>query len=310
MPIFWKSKTILAKMEASYGTDPVPTGAANAILCSDVTFAPMEGNDVPRNADRPFFGAVPSLPAELRCVLTFTVELVGSGSLGVAPAWGPLLRACSAAEVITAATRVEYTPITNNPESVCLYFDVDGTLTRMRGARGTAELGLSANGLPTAKLTMTGLFSVPTQATKPTPNYALFQPPDVGSTANTPTFTIGGTAFVMRDFKLNLGNDIQPRILIGQEYITVVDKAEEVSVTVEAVPVTTYSPVAVAQAGTPQAIVLAHSTTIGRRVRFDIPTAQQRRPGASQVNQGVVEWPLVFTPLPNAGNDQWKITLT
>ncbi|OYY67412.1 hypothetical protein [Sphingomonas sp. 28-63-12] len=92
MSKFWKSKTILAKMETTYGTDPTPTGAANAILASDVTWSPMEGSDVARNVERGYFAADPTVAAELRCVLTFTVELVGSGTAGTAPAWGPLLR--------------------------------------------------------------------------------------------------------------------------------------------------------------------------------------------------------------------------
>lgn len=311
MPKYWKSKTVLVKMETTYGTDPVPTGAANAILCSNVTWSPMEGTDVVRNLERPFFAAAPTLPAELRCVISFDVELVGSGTLGTAPGWGPLMRACAAAEVVTAATKVEYTPITNNPESVTLYFDIDGTLTKMLGTRGTAVLGLSANGLPKATLTMTGLFSVPTEVAKPTPVYTGFQAPEVGSSTNTPTFTIGGTSFVLRDFQLDLGNDVQPRILIGQESILIVDKSEKLTATVEAVAVSAYNPMTIARAGTLQAIVLAHSNTVGRKVRIDVGSALQQRLSGVQQNQNIAEWPLVFVPQPtSAGNDQWKITLT
>ncbi len=310
MAKFWKSKTILAKMETVYGTDPVPTGAANAILCSDVTWSPMEGSDVARNVERGYFAADPTVAAELRCVLTFTVELVGSGALGVAPGWGPLLRMCAAAETITAATKVEYTPITNNPESGHIYFDIDGTLTKMAGVRGTAVMALSANGLPRVTFTMTGLFSVPTETAKPTPVYTNFQAPEVGSSANTPTFTIGGTTFVLRDFQLDLANDVQARILIGQEQILIVNRNERLTATVEAVAVSTYNPVTIARAGTLQAIVLAHSNTAGRKVRIDVASALQQRLSAVQENQGIAEWPLGFVPLPTAGNDQWKITLT
>jgi hypothetical protein len=38
-PKYWKTKILLAKSEVTYGTDPTPTGASNAILASDVTFA-------------------------------------------------------------------------------------------------------------------------------------------------------------------------------------------------------------------------------------------------------------------------------
>lgn len=310
MAKFWKSKTLLAKIESVYGTDPTPTGAANAILATEVSFSPMEGTDVARNLERTYFGADDSVPAELRAVITFTVELVGSGSLGVAPGWGPLLRACAVAEVITATTRVEYTPVTDNAESVTLYFDVDGTQQRMRGTRGTAVLSLGSSGIPKAVFTMTGLFSVPTEAAKPTVDYALFQAPQIGSTQNTPVFTIGGITFPMREFSLDLANEVQPRILIGQEAILITGRNERLSVTVEAVPVTTYSPVALAQSKVPQAIALQHGTVVGRKVGLTLPSAIPQRLSGYQESQGILEWPLVFSPQPTAGNDQWKITLT
>lgn len=310
MSKFWKSKTLLAKIETVYGTDPVPTGAANAILATNVSFSPMEGTDVARNLERPYFAGDPTLPAELRAVLTFSVEMVGSGTLGTAPGWGPLLRACAAAEVLTAATKVEYTPITENPESVCIYFDVDGTLQKMKGTRGTAVFTLGANGIPQIAFTMTGLFSPAAEAAKPAVDYSGFQAPQVGSSQNTPTSTIGGTPFTLREFKLDLANEVVPRILIGQETILITGKNERVEATVEAVPVSTYHPQTLAQSATPQAIVLQHGTVAGRKVGFSIPAAVQQRLQSYQENQGVLEWPLVFSPQPTVGNDQWKITLT
>ncbi len=310
MSKFWKSKTILAKMEAVYGTDPVPTGAANAILASDVTWSPMEGSDVARNVERPYFSADPTIPAGLYASITFSVEMVGSGTLGTPPGWGPLIRACRAAEVITAATKVEYTPITNNPESAALYFDVDGTLQKMLGSRGTFAQTLSANGIPLLTFTLSGLFSPATEAAKPTPNYSTFQAPQVANTQNTPTFTIGGISFVLREFKLDLANQVTPRLLIGEETIQITGVGEKIDMKVEAVPVSTYHPQTIAQNCTLQAIVLQHGTVNGRKVRIDVPYALQQRLTGYEENEGIVEWPLSFLPQPSAGNDQWKITLT
>lgn len=101
MPKFWNSKTLLAKIETTYGVDPTPTGAANAILATNVSFSPMEGTDVPRNLERQWFAADPTIAAGLYATISFSVEMVGSGTLGTAPGWGPLMRACAAAEVLT-----------------------------------------------------------------------------------------------------------------------------------------------------------------------------------------------------------------
>lgn len=109
-PIKWKSKIILSKIEPAnaYGADAGPTGAANAMLLTDVSFSPMEGEDVSRNIELPWQGAQEELGTAFRAVLTGSFELVGSGTPGVPPAWGPLLRSCGAAEVVTPDTSVEY----------------------------------------------------------------------------------------------------------------------------------------------------------------------------------------------------------
>lgn len=310
MPKYWKSKTLLIKPEVTYGVDPTPTGAANAILATNVTFAPMEGEDVARNLERPYFGANPTTPAALRSVLTFDVEAVGSGTLGTAPGWGPILRACAVAQVVTAGVKVEYTPITGNPESVAIYFTIDGTRHVMLGARGTAVFKLNAQGIPVFTYSVTGLFTTPSEQANPAVNYSAFQAPQIASNANTPTFTIGGSAFVLRDFEFDLANQVEPRLLIGSESILITGKNETVKATVEAVPVSTYNPFTVAQAGTLQAIVLQHGTVAGRRVQIDVPYAQQQRLGSYGNAQDILEWPLAFSPQPSSGNDQWKITLT
>lgn len=308
-PKYWKSKTVLAKMEATYGADPTPTGAANAILASDVTFNPMEGDWVKRNYERRHFGAKPGLGTAFRAVLTLSVELVGSGTAGIAPAWAPLLRACGVAQTVTVDTKVEYVPITDSPESATLYFDVDGTLHKMLGTRGNAVFKVDANGIPMVTFTLTSLFTLPEEAAKPTPDYSAFQAPQAANKANTPTFTIGALPFVMRSFELDMANDVQPRMLVGQEAIRIVDRDETLRLQVEAVPVSTYSPFAIARAGTLQAIQLVHGTGAGRIATFDLPSAQQQLP-SYQEQQGILEWPLTFSPQPVSGDDQWKLTLT
>jgi hypothetical protein len=120
-----------------------------------------------------------------RSTLTFSVPMVGSGSLGVAPGWAPLIRACGVAQVVTAGVKVEYAPITDAPESATLYFDIDGTKHVMLGTRGTVMFKLGASGIPMLQFTLTSLFTVPAEAAKPTPDYTQFVDPEAASKANT-----------------------------------------------------------------------------------------------------------------------------
>lgn len=308
-PIKWRSKIILAKMEATYGTDPVPAGL-NGMLMTNVEMRPMEGQDVERNVERPWLGQSERFPSGLYVMLTGSVELVGSGTAGTAPAWAPLMRACAAAEVITANTSVEYSPISDAHESCALYFWLGGTRQVITGVRGTAVLSLSATGIPTARFTLTGLYLKPTEAARVSPTLTGFKLPQVASKTNTPVFTIGGASFVLRNYELDLGNDVQPRMLIGQEQIIIVNRAERLRAQVEAVPLSTYDPFAKAESQEPSAVVIEHGTVVGRKVRIEAGYATQARLSGYANEQEILEWPLEFTPTPSAGNDQWKITLT
>lgn len=310
MPLYWKSKTLLIKTEVTYGVDPVPTAGANGILVTNVSFAPMEGEEVDRNLERATFGGSPKIPVGLYSTLTFDVELVGSGTAGTAPAWGPLVRACGVAETVTAGTKVEYSPITDNPESCAIYFAIDTVRHVLLGTRGTFVLTVNALGIPVLRFTFTGLFSLPTTQAKVTPVLTAFQKPQVATKANTPTFTIGGTAMILRSLELNLANQVERRFLIGYEGIHIVDRAETLRATVEAVALATYNPFAIAQNQTLQALQLVHGTAAGKIATLDIASAQQGRLTGYDNQQNIVEWPLDFMPLPTAGNDQWKLTLT
>lgn len=307
--MFWKTKTLLAKIETTYGTDSGPTAAANAILASNVSLNPMEGQDVPRNIERANFGAQEQIPVGLFSTLTF-VELQASGTLGTAPGWGPLMRMCSVAQVVTSLTKVEYTPITDGQESGSIYMAIDTNRHVLLGSRGSFVITLNAQGIPVMRFTMTGLFAVPTTVAKVNPVLTAFLGPLVATKANTPTFTIGAVPMILRSFEFNRGADVQGRFLIGDESIRIVNAEESLKATVEAPALATYNPFTIAQNRTLQAIALVHGTVAGLRVKLDFATAQQKRPAGLENAQDVLEYPLDFVPLPGAaGNDQWKITL-
>lgn len=98
-----RKRSILAKIEGTYGTDPVPTGAANAILVRNLNINPLAATVVGRALIRPFLGEVDHLNANTHVGIDMEVEVTGAGTAGTAPAYGPLLRACGLSETILAA---------------------------------------------------------------------------------------------------------------------------------------------------------------------------------------------------------------
>jgi len=313
-PIKWRSKIILVKTEVVYGNNPNPTGAANAMLLTNVQLQPMEGQDVSRNLETPYMGAQESLPVGLYSVLTGDFELVGSGTVGVSPAWSPLIRACGVAEVVTVGQKVEYSPVSEGHESVTAHILIGGNGYTMVGAKATGQITFNAAGIPVCRVTLTGLFTVPTATGRPVVDLTKWQKPQVATTRTTPVFKIDGLGLVGRDFSLNLGCEVQPRMLFNAERVLIVDRAESISMTVEAVPMTVYNPVVRAGSEITDAprvpIEVGHGTVAGKIVTIKADACIQGRFAGGQENQKIEEWPLTFTPLPTAGNDQWKITLT
>lgn len=310
MAIRWKSKIILFKPEDTYGVDPIPTAAANAILMTNVSYSPMEGDDVSRDLEFPYLAAQGKIPVGLRVRLRGNVELQGSGTVGVAPAWGPLMRALGVAETITPATSVTYTPVTDDQESGTLWFWVGGTRQIVTGVRGTATLAFTAQGIPYLQLDMMGLYAEPAEVARVSPTLTGFQKPSVVTKANTPTFTINAVPLVMRSFSLNLNNTLTPRLLVGAEEIIITDRQESATARVEAVPVSTLNPFALAADETPVAVSLVHGTTAGKIITLSMSTSEIGRMPDYQNQDNILEWNLPLTPLPANGNDQWSLTLT
>lgn len=309
MPIFWRNKLILAKIEATEGVDSGP-GSADAMLLKDVTLSPMEGQDLSRDLEAVYFGSQGTVPLDLHAKLEFSVELAGSGTPGTAPAWGPLLRACAVAETIDAGASVTYNPITDGQESITLHFFNGATRYVLLGSRGTASFDLSASGIPMIKFTLTGLFTLPSEQTPPAADYSAFERPVEVTTARTPTVTLGGTAMVMRSFMLDLANQVEPRFLVGSNGILITDRADKVEMQVEAVPLTTFNPVAAAFNQTELDVTVVHGTQAGNITTINVPRGQMQRPGGLTQVQNITEWPLNIVPVPDTGNDQWTLTLT
>ena len=312
MPKYWRLQALLAKAESTYGDDALPTGALNAILAQNVRLSPMEGEDVVRDHAVPWLGARPTIPAALHAKLAFEVELKGSGTAGTAPAFGALLKACAMAEVIAAGASVTYNPVSTGHGSATLYFNSDGTNYLLKGARGTFTLRLNAQGIPVIEFEFTGLFSQPSAVVLPTAVYGtqLTAPPQLATSLNTPSFTLGAVPLVLRQFSLAAGNQVETRFLIGSEAVIIPDRSETIEATVEAGALATWNPYALAAAQTTQALSLVHGTGAGKICTLAVPKAQIQRPDGLAEQQGVVEWALKLVPLATAGNDQFTLAFT
>ena len=170
MPLLSRKRLILIKTEATYGTDSSPAGT-NAVLVRDLQITPLQSDTVDRAVILPFLGASQQLLANTKVEVTFSAELAGSGTAGTAPAYGAALKACGLSETVSAGVSVTYAPVSASFSSVTIYYNIDGVLHKVTGARGTFTLSGEVGGIPTIDFTFTGIYNTPTDTAAPSSSF-------------------------------------------------------------------------------------------------------------------------------------------
>jgi hypothetical protein len=316
-----RDTVILAKPEVTYGTDSIPTGAANAIAVSNVSIKPLEAQFVDRDLLRNYFGASEQLVAQYNKSISFEVEAVGSGAAGTAPGWGPLLRACAFAETLTVAERVTYTPVTNSQESVSMYVYDSGVLHKLLGVRGAVTISVPLSGIPKLKFSFIGIDGGDSAAAPAGVSFAGFMLPQVASNAFTGPLTLGcalaapgaapsltgGTQYASTGLDVDLGVKAEYVGLIGAESVDVTDRRAKGKIKIAAAAADEIALYATIKAGSTQGLGIIHGTTVGNRFGVFAPAAQIITPNkGEQSGKRMMEYDVVFAPSA-AGNDEIQI---
>jgi hypothetical protein len=308
--MFFLKRFILAKIESTYGTDPVPTGGANAMLARNLNITPLEAPLPERDVVLPFFGNFGVTPGSAFAKVDFEIELAGSGTAGTAPAYGPLLRACGLSETITGGVNVIYAPISASFESVTIYFNIDGVQHKVTGCRGNVSIELNHEAIPVYKFSFNGIYNAPTDTALPAPTLTAYQKPLPVNKVNTPTVTLHSFAAIMSKFSLDVGNTLASKSYPNTtQDVRVTGRKAKAKATMEAVAVATKDWFAIARAATAAAFTLTHGTVGGNKVKIDMALAQLGNPKYTN-DGGVVMLDTDLMPQSSAaGNDEFSITV-
>ena len=308
MALLTRKRTILAKLETSYGVDPTPTGAANAILVRNLSITPLNAELASRDLVRPYLGASEQLIASNYVSVEFEVEMAGSGTAGTAPAYGPLLQACGMLET-DGASDVTYTPVSASFASVTLYYNVDGVLHKVTGARGNVEMSLQAGQIPVFRFSFTGLYNAPTDTAAPAVTYTAFQTPQAANNDNTTGFSLFGYSGALSSLSLNLNNAVQYRTLIGAEDVLLTDRGVNGEVVFEAPTIAAKDFFSIALGNTLGALDITHGTTAGNKVQITSSRVDISNPTYQDQNGiHMLQVPITLVPS-TAGNDEFSIVV-
>lgn len=298
---------LLAKRETTYGTDSVPTGAADAIRALNATITPMAGEEQARELILPHLGHQGVLLSGHYVRLEFEVEVAGAGAAGSVPGYGVLLRGCAMSETVTAGTSVAYQPQSTGEESVSIYWVQDGVRHIAIGSRGTVSMDFEAKKIPRFKFSFMGLMGTITDQALPAVTFTNFRDPLPVSMAAT-TLSLHGSALVAERVSVDLGNSIEPRHLIGEETIELVDRKATGTIIAEAMLIAQRDWFTIARNRTRGALALQHGVAAGAIVQLAAPAVEIGRPTQGQ-SQGIINHSLPLMLVPNAGNDELVITV-
>lgn len=316
MSRYMRKAAILAAVESTAGVEAVPAANADGILFSNVTFNPLNANNVPRDLVRQYFGGSEQLVGTSFLEVTFDVEYAGSGTAGSVPAWGKLLIGCGATED-DQASYVAYSPATDSLKTLTLHIHMDGARHKMLGCRGTWELKPGLGERPVFTFRFLGVDGGLTATGNPTPTLTMWKTPLVVTNPNSGDITLGATysagsitggqAYPSRGFpSINCGNDVQFTPLLGGDAVDIVQRESVGSFSLFLTAAETVTFMDAVKTNALISIGWTHGAAAGNTLIFYAPAAQRLNYAYDDYN-GRLMSNMDLRFLPVSGNDEWLI---
>lgn len=308
MAKFSRKQALVAKLEGTYGTDAAPTGAADAMLVSNLRLRPMVQQLQERDIAQPYLGHSASIEVASWKTLEFDVEIAGGGAAGTVPKFSPLLLMCGFAQTVSAGVSVTYTPVSATFDSATLWTEYDGVLHKMVGARGSVALGLDARGIPKFRFSASGLFVPVEDGAISGVSYTGWVKPVAVNKANT-TCSLHGYAAIVDKLSIDLKNTVAYRNMVGLESVEITQRMPEGRISFENTSVAAKDWWALMKAGTAGALTVQHGTVAGNIVDVSAPYSVIQEPEFDDVDGIQMLATRLKLETSGAGNNELTITV-
>lgn len=313
MTMLLRNKTLLAKEEGTYGSDPTPTVAENAIEARNVKVN-YTGDVLERDYVRGNISPVSPILGQHHAEITFEMDLKGSGTAGTAGRLGDLLEACGYAETASVGSSVVYKPTSDSIKSVTFYVyeHVSASSSRLHkitGARGNVQIKMTAGQMAVLSFAFKGKYNLPTDVAHPaTPTYESTLPPVVKSAS----FSLNSNSnLIVQEVTLDSANE-----LVKQDDINDATSLKGFLITgrkpagqfnPEAVSVATYDFWSDWIASTARALSVVVGATAGNKCTITAPKVTVDAINEGDRN-GILTTDIPFRCSQNAGNDELVLT--
>ena len=216
-----------------------------------------------------------------------------------------------ASSVYSIAANVGYLPVSTGFAGATIYFNNDGVLHKITGARGTFTLTAAVGGIPTIDFQLTGVYNAPTDTAAPTTTYSDQATPVIFKAGNTSAFSILNYTACLQSLSFNVANETVYRELVGcTKEVMITNRASAGECMIEAPTIAQKDFFAIANNDTTGTLTLLHGSTAGNRVTLLAPKVDITNPSyADQDGIQMLNIPYVAIPT-TSGNDEVKLTFT
>lgn len=217
---------LIGKIETAYGTDAAPV-AINSIWAEEPSFDPTGQRVEPKPA-KPGVGPVADHVYGEHVAMSFKVPLAGSGTPGVAPAWGFLMSACGWVETVVddvgdeAVTYSLMENPTDTAESVTFVWREAKRLHKVVGFRGRVGLQLTPGQRPMLIFTGKGLYQpvvAGAELNHAAANFATWKDAKPVANGTTAMSFAGISNLGIREFSFDQSDNVVFTDLPGQELV-------------------------------------------------------------------------------------------
>ncbi len=173
MPQRSRLAMVAAKLESSYGTDSVPSVAANGqLMFSKVNPVAIAPKVFDVRALRPSFSPLARVVTPNSQKWDGEALLQGSGTAGAAPRLDAFLQACQMIASTAAGVSITYNPssgfpLAGSPQSATIYTYLDGNVHQLPGSVGSLKMSGKPGEPIKVDFAMQGLYVSPTAQANP-----------------------------------------------------------------------------------------------------------------------------------------------
>jgi hypothetical protein len=216
-----------------------------------------------------------------------------------------------ASSAYSIAANVGYLPVSTGFASATIYFNNDGVLHKITGARGTFTLTAAVGGIPTIDFQLTGVYNAPTDTAAPTTTYSDQATPVIFKAGNTSAFSILNYTACLQSLSFNVANETVYRELVGcTKEVMITNRASAGECMIEAPTIAQKDFFAIANNDTTGTLTLLHGSTAGNRVTLLAPKVDITNPSYAD-QDGIQMLNISYVAIPTtSGNDEVKLTFT